>query len=316
MIKGFGVLLASGLCQGSFGLGYKKYTPYSWAAFWGIYNILCMLVATIAVMILAPGAVCEMFSYNLLLPVLCGGLWGLSAICFSKAIDMIGMSLVYGISMGGSTIVGSVLPLIMGGTLPKGRSAVFFWTGLLVTLIGIVIITIAGIKRDGAVKASMTGIIMTILSGLGSGAMNIGFLRSDELGAFLTDMGYSQAGISATKWLPVLVGGCLAGLIWCICEVTVRKDWHTITEAGSAKRLVILAGVSLIWYAALLLYGLAVYMLGDLGETVGWILFQALALIVSLFWGIVSGEWKNHSKKLLFAGCVVLICAWGLISMK
>ena len=35
MVVGFALLFAAGIFQGSFGLGYKNYKPFSWAAFWG-----------------------------------------------------------------------------------------------------------------------------------------------------------------------------------------------------------------------------------------------------------------------------------------
>ena len=136
MVFGFALLLAAGICQGSFGLGYKKYGPFSWAAFWGVYCLLCIVVSAAAAWILAPQLWEVLFrngGQDLLLPVFCGMLWGISAVGFSKAIDKIGMSMVYGVSMGISTIVGSVMPLVLSANLPRGGDAALFWTGLAVT---------------------------------------------------------------------------------------------------------------------------------------------------------------------------------------
>ena len=60
--------------------------------------------------------------------------------------------MVYGVSMGISTIVGSVMPLVLSANLPRGGDAALFWTGLAVTLAGVAVITVAGIKRDGGAK--------------------------------------------------------------------------------------------------------------------------------------------------------------------
>ena len=116
----------------------------------------------------------EFIKYYKILPVFCGMLWGISAVGFSKAIDKIGMSMVYGISMGISTIVGSVMPMILNSALPVGSDAVKLYIGLILTVIGVIIITVAGVKRDGGAKGSALGYLLSILSGLGSGAMNIG----------------------------------------------------------------------------------------------------------------------------------------------
>ena len=315
MLIGFAVLLLAGLCQGSFGLGYKKYPPFSWAAFWGVYCLLCIVVSTGVTWILAP----ELWSVigpqgggSLGLPLFCGALWGLSAIGFSKGIDKIGMSMVYGISMGISTVVGSVLPMIMNHTFPSGLSLAAFFAELVLTVVGVVLVTIAGVRRDGGAGGAKIGVALAVFSGLGSGAMNLGFSHSEWISDAFSGLGYTQAAVSAGKWLPVLVGGCFAGALWCAGELSVRKEWKTLTEKGSGRRVGVLFGVSLIWYAALLLYGLSVYLLGSIGETVGWILFNALALVISVGWGLWSGEWKNggEHKKLLFAGCGVLILSW------
>ena len=312
MVVGFALLFAAGIFQGSFGLGYKNYKPFSWAAFWGIYCLLCM-VTVIGVAWIQVPSLPEFIKYYKILPVFCGMLWGISAVGFSKAIDKIGMSMVYGISMGISTIVGSVMPMILNSALPVGSDAVKLYIGLILTVIGVIIITVAGVRRDGGAKGSALGYLLSILSGLGSGAMNIGFNGSEVLGYELMALDYSQLAISAVKWLPVLVGGCIMGMIWCICELFIRKEWYTVKLKGSAVRSAKLFIVSMIWYAALLLYGLSIIILGEKYSSVGWILFNALALIISTAWGLKNGEWRNHSKKLLFIGCAVLIAAWMFI---
>ena len=315
MIAGFLVLLVAGLCQGSFGLGYKKYPPFSWAAFWGVYCLLCIVVSAGAAWILAPELWKVIGSQGIAglgLPLFCGALWGLSAIGFSKGIDKIGMSMVYGISMGISTVVGSVLPMVMHHEFPKGASFAAFIAELIFTVIGVVLVTIAGVRRDGGAGKAKIGVVLAIFSGLGSGAMNLGFSGSAWMSDAFAELGYSQTAVSAGKWLPVLVGGCIAGALYCAGELSVRKEWKTLTDTGAGKRVGVLFGVSLIWYAALLLYGLSVSMLGNIGSTVGWILFNALALVISVGWGLWSGEWKDSgkNKKILFAGCGVLILSW------
>ncbi len=313
MIYGFAVLLLAGLCQGSFGLGYKNHKPFSWAAFWGIYNIMCIITNVLFTFVMAPkllSVISDAGFSTLIVPMLCGALWGLSAIGFSKGIDKIGMSLVYGISMGISTIVGSVMPMALQKSFPEKTGAVMFGAGLTLTVAGVILVTVAGVKRDGGAKNSKSGIILAVLSGLGSGVMNVGFSKGNFFDEAFAKLGYSQTALSAAKWMPVLLGGCLIGLIYCIFEVTALGDWKTVAAKGSPFCAFKLFGVSIVWYAALILYGLSVNLLGEIGGTVGWILFNALALIISVGWGLKTGEWKNTKKGTLFIGCAVLIAAW------
>lgn len=321
MVAGFSVLLLAGLCQGSFGIGYKRYPPFSWAVFWAVYSFMCLFTSTVFTWVTAP-EMWRVFSEiplgTLAVPLCCGALWGISAIGFSKGIDLVGMSMVYGISMGISTVVGSVVPMLVNDSVPRGGSAAVFAAGLALILTGVILITKAGVMRDGKRNSSVIGIALAMLSGLGSGAMNVGFssAAAEEVGSAFSALGYSAAAVSSGKWLPVLAGGCIVGIICCLAGAAKSGTLRTLTERGALKRSGILFGVSIVWFAALLMYGLASDMLGSLGDTAGWILFNALALIISSVWGLAMGEWKgsNKARRWLFAGNAALVAAWVFIA--
>lgn len=332
---GFAILLFAGLCQGSFGLGYKNYQPLKWEAFWGGYSLFCVIVPLSWAWIQVPSFVNYLTSADLkhiVVPVLCGAIWGISAVGFSKAVTYIGISLVYGLSMGISAVIGSIIPLLSMENKPSITSIVLLIVGMIVTLAGIAVITKAGIvkiaeqqtvekdsanKDDKAGKAKI-GLLLAMLSGFGSGAMNIGFDFASPIGNAIMQDGYGETGASAIQWLLVLLGGALAGIIYCIIELSKNKTWVSFTYKGSKKRIVILFVTSIVWFAALASYGIATLMLGDMGAVTGWILFNALALIISNLWGIQCGEWKGakKGKKILLYGNLVLIISWVFIGIS
>ena len=326
MILGLSILLLAGICQGSFGIGYKNFKPFSWEAFWGVYSLYCFIIPLIWCLVNVP----DFMAYLTQKPSLtisaigCGVLWGISAIGFSKAIVYIGMSSVYGLSMGISSIVGSVIPLITSDEKPDKLSLALLATGLLITLIGIAVITKAGIIRDRCKGEAerhpkmRLGILLSLLSGLGSGAMNIGFDRLSEVGRAVTSDGASQTGASAIQWLPVLFGGACAGMLYCAISMSRNQTWHTYIESGCLKRFGILFVTAIVWFAALALYGIASLELGNSGPTIGWIIFNALALIISNLWGLRFGEWKGftNAKRTLLVGNAILIFAWIFIALS
>ena len=64
-----------GFARGALGWAIKKYGPFSWAAFWGVYCLLCIVVSAAAAWILAPQLWEVLFrngGQDLLLPVFCG----------------------------------------------------------------------------------------------------------------------------------------------------------------------------------------------------------------------------------------------------
>lgn len=332
---GFAILLFAGLCQGSFGLGYKNYQPLRWEAFWGIYSLYCIIVPLGWAWYQVPNFLHYLSSADvkhIVVPVLCGTIWGISAVGFSKAVTYIGMSLVYGLSMGISAVIGSLIPLLTMEDKPSTISIVVLVVGMLVTLAGIAVITRAGIVKteeqlaldkgtvneDGKSRKARIGLLLAMLSGFGSGAMNIGFDYASPIGNAIMQDGFGETGASAVQWLLVLVGGALAGIIYCIVELSKNKTFVSFTYKGSPKRIFILFLTSFVWFAALASYGIATLVLGDMGAVTGWILFNALALIISNLWGIRCGEWKGakRGKKILLYGNLVLIISWLFIGIS
>lgn len=323
------VLIISGLCQGSFGLGYKKYEPLSWEAFWGVYSLFCGIDAFIWTLIVQPGLFGILGSAGttaLLIPALCGAVWGLSTLAFSKSVLVVGMSLCFGVNMGVSSVVGTLIPFFTGANKPSAKSVVFLILGIIITLIGIVIITKAGLMKEkasnkalGATSASskvakgstMLGVLLAVVSGLCSGIMNVGFDKAAVLSKDSPDF-VAQA---AVQWLPVLGAGMLCSMLACLGLCIKRKSLNTFGMKGTPMTLLKLFGTSLIWFAALILYGIASKLLGDYGSSIGWLVFNAIALVVSSMWGVVTGEWKGFRipRRLLFIGDGVLLVSWILI---
>lgn len=335
IIIGFAILLFAGLCQGSFGLGYKDYRPLKWEAFWCIYSLYCGIVPLMWAWYQVPDFVHYVNSVDtqyIIVPVLCGALWGISAVGFSKAVTYIGISLVYGLSMGISAVIGSFIPLLTMESKPSMASIVVLVIGMLVTLVGIAIITKAGIvktaeqkdaeqgtkAKENKVDKVKIGLLLAMLSGLGSGAMNVGFDYARPIGNAIMQNGYGETGASAVQWLLVLVGGAIASMLYCMYELSKNKTWVSFTYKGVGKRMVILFITDIVWFAALASYGIATLMLGDMGAVTGWILFNALALLISNLWGMRCGEWKGakEGKKILLYGNLVLIISWIFIGIS
>lgn len=310
------ILLLAGICQGSFGIGYKKFSPLSWEAFWGVYSFLCFIVMSVWTYSVQPNVwsiILQVGPTGFLLPFFCGMLWGLSTIAFSKSIILVGIALCFGVNMGTSAVVGSLVPFFISDTIPSTSSVVCLILGTMLTIIGIIVITRAGIKKEGTDKSSNAklGVILAFVSGLCSGIMNIGFVNAASLGQLASN----DIAASAMQWFPVLSGGNISAILFCMVLLFRNKTWNTFADKRVPRRISVLGITSVVWFAALALYGISTKMIGDVGSSIGWLIFNAIALIVSNFWGIKSGEWKGHNKelKMLFAGDIILLLSWGVI---
>lgn len=323
---GYLILLLAGICQGSFGLGYKRYQPLAWEAFWGYYSTLCFAIPLLFTFAIVP----DFFSYitsgsmsSVAVPMICGLFWGITAIGFSKAVSMIGMSLVYGISMGISAVVGALIPYFMSDKNVNSISFLFLMIGIMITLIGVTIVTLAGIKKEEKESADnhskvKVGLMLAMFSGLGSGAMNIGFEFSKEITDKVQVAGGSELMSSSVSWLLVLSGGFVSNIIYCSYLMKKNKTYRSFALKGAKKRCLMLIGTCAIWFTALIAYGTSTYYLGQMGPVIGWVLFNAIALMVSNAWGIKTGEWigKGQARKLLYIGNLVLLISWVFVALS
>ncbi|GIO84166.1 sugar:proton symporter [Paenibacillus faecis] len=340
MIYGFLLLLAASLFQGSFGLGMKKYQPFSWEAFWVVFSVIGILLIPVGWTWLEVPAFMEYVRQTpaqvLVLASSCGLLWGLSSILFGKAVDTIGVSLTYGINMGISASLGSLIPLVIFGNIPPARSFTLLLIGMAVMLAGVVVITKAGLDKDKSGKTRQSerhsghgqgglqgkglskGLLMASFAGLGSAAMNIGFSYANQTLDIAARHGVSEVSASLIPWVITLSGGFVANFAYALYKLVKNRSYRDYTSAGSGKAYLKAIVTSFVWFFALGFYAKATVMLGPIGSSVGWLAFNGLALIVSNAWGLKDGEWRGfvRPKKWLLAGNAILIVSWIIVGIS
>ncbi|MEF2965460.1 L-rhamnose/proton symporter RhaT [Paenibacillus sp. M1] len=337
MIYGFLLLLLASFFQGSFGLGMKKYRPFSWEAFWVLFSVVGILLIPIGWTWLE---VPEFMDYIretpaevLGLAAFCGLLWGISSILFGKAVDTVGVSLTYGVNMGISASLGSLIPLIIFGNIPVLRSFILLLVGMVIMLVGVVVITKAGLDKEKSLKTKSSpqgnagakaenslskGLIMAFLAGLGSAAMNIGFAYANKSLDIAASHGVAEINASLIPWVITLSGGFVANFVYALLMLIKNRTYRDYTAPGSGKAYVKAIVTSFVWFFALGLYAKATVMLGPIGSSVGWLAFNGLALIVSNAWGLKDGEWKGFAKpkQWLLAGNAILIVSWIVVGIS
>ncbi len=316
-MKGILILLLACACQGSFGVGMKTYKPYKWENFRVPFVITGMLlVPAIILAVRMPGWTTALLSDKkaFLIAAFCGILWGISAIWFDLAIINCGMAMTYGINFGMSATLGSLLALPFTGEKVSGRNLAFLLVAAAVIVVGIVLITKAGLKENpGKEKGSKMGkgILYAIGAGLGSAAMNVGFTCAAPLGEAAKALGGSAFDYKLLCWMPIFLTGCIPSFVYCIMLFAKNRSLGVYLEKGTLPVLGRSQLASLAWFFALYLYAVAVGVMGDGAVTLAWIAFTSLALLISNLWGLYFKEWtKPEAKKWLLAGDAVLLVAF------
>ncbi|GGG05512.1 sugar:proton symporter [Paenibacillus albidus] len=331
MIYGFLILLLACCFQGSFGLGMKKYQPFSWEAFWAVFSVVGILIIPVAwTWIEVPGFmgyIRQTPADVLGIAAFCGFLWGISSILFGKAIDSIGVSLTYGVNMGISASLGSLIPLFIFGNLPAAGPFTVLLAGTAIMLAGVAVITKAGLVKEQILAASgtgtshggklSTGLIIASVAGLGSAAMNIGFSYANQTVDLAVADGTAKISASLIGWVITLSGGFIANFAYAVWLLVKNGTYRDYVAKGAVKAYLKALLTAAVWFLALGFYAKATALLGPLGSVVGWLAFNGLSLIISNAWGLKDGEWRGFAlpKKLLLWGNVILILSWVVVGV-
>lgn len=260
---------------------------------------------------------------------LAGFFWGVSSIWYSRAIDMIGVSLVTGINLGLSNLLGSLVPMAILHTVPSAKVLTVLLIGQVILMIGVVILSKAGfIKNSENGKTEqetgkkggvfVTGLILALASGAGSAAINIGASASNYPVNLAVADGVNATSASLLSWVVVFFGGFLANFGYAIIKLMKNKSYVNYTQPGCGKAYFKVLLTSFVWFAALAVYGKATALLGEYGPSIGWVAFNGLALIIANIWGFADGEWKGceRARNVSLIGNAVIIVALVVVGIS
>jgi len=326
------VVLAS-VFQGTFGLGMKYVKPMSWEAWWVVQSMVAMLAfPLIWAFIVQP----DLFSVIGAAPsseiiggATMGFLWGIGGIMFGVSVGYIGMSLTYGIVMGGCGIAATVIALIQGADSIVPASIPYTIIGLALYALALVLVTVAGLKRDkihaenGAqVEGVKTGsefkkgLIIAVVCGLLSSLLFIGFNNTAEIGRIAAEHGAIVRNTALARWVVVLMGALVMNLGYALILLAKNKK-IIVEDTGSAAKALIWAVITgLLWFAALGTMGQGSALMGEMGAIIATPIFLGLSLVVSNIAAMITGEWKGAGKALnmVFAGVALIVLAAGALS--
>jgi L-rhamnose-H+ transport protein len=344
MAIGFALILFSAVCGGIFAVPIKLKRRYELE---NLYVVAAFVTMIALPLLLAPfflphwtRAIAEVGPTVVWRGLGFGFAWGMGATTFGYGISMVGLSLGYAVIMGINTAVGSMLPFVVQSHESLFRpSGTYILLGVAGCVLGVVICSIAGRMRDQknsapAVASSsddtvsqyesksprrkfVLGLILCIFSGVMSACANLGFTFTFQVGVAAVRLGASPWIAGLGSWMLVYWGGFAATLLWFGGQQLRKGTWRKNFGDGAFHdfRLAIVMGV--LWFLAMIPYGMGAYYLGKLGTSAGWGISIAASLVVANALGFFTGEWKNApatARRVLFTGLVVLMVAMAFLA--
>jgi len=340
MIKLIGLILAfaGGGIQGAFFFPMKYMRNWRWENGWFLFSVVaCFILPVLLALVTTPGLfeIYEIIGLKIIGLVFFFGLcWGVGALLFGLGADYLGMALGIAIITGINVCLGALLPALF---LPSGQfstiSGIMLGTGLLFMVSGVVVISIAGWRRDKEQKvladdkSSKThrsfklGLIICIAAGIFVPAANFAVFFGQPITELVQTSGSVAAyNIGHAQMLPFYLGGGIVNILYCF-KLFRRHGSFALYRGSGFRRNALLATImSLLFVFGMVIYVIAVALfIPDLGPVIGWPVFLAATILISNLLGVVSGELKKVHKRTytwLYFGVFLLLISVFLTSMS
>jgi len=326
------LVIGAGVSHATFGLGQKYFKPLAWEAFWLPFSFISMLVIA---PLWASFGVPDVWEAMTSIPAkiffwsaFFGACWGVGAIFWARSLIWIGLALTYGICLSIAMAMGSLVPMVQREGVVQSPAFPFIILGTVVMLLGVFLITFAGIRRDriqlteGKEIRGITpgrlfklGLVLAVFAGVSAALENIGYDHALPAAAAAEAQGASKINASLVPWIIVFIGGFLVQGGYSLYLLIKNKTYTTYITNKAWLPWVKIIITSFFWFAALAFYGQGAALMGRLGTSIGWTMFLSLSLIISNIYAYLFGEWKGAERPLsvMLLGTAVLLISWTIL---
>jgi L-rhamnose-H+ transport protein len=236
------------------------------------------------------------------------------------------------------TVFGTLIPPIFQGdftaTLLDSPSGNIILLGLAVTLAGIVVVALAGAKKDAALSGEQKvaviaefdfrkGVAVAIFSGIMSSCFAFGLAAGEPVKAISAAAGTGPLWTGLPVLCLVMFGGLVTNALWCFYLILRNRsagEWlgrpgPAVDADGGRPPLVsnfllcALAGTA--WYFQFFFYTMGESQMGRFGFS-SWTLHMASIIIFGTIWGFAFREWKDAAPRvraMVWSGVGLLVLA-------
>lgn len=320
------LLVFAGLMNGSFALPMKITTRWKWEHTWSMWSVWALLVVPWCTALLTVPRLFSIYAavgFDAILIVFLFGLgWGVASVAFGKGIDYLGIGLGYSLMMGLIISIGAILPLFLSKQPVAAGTILAITAGVATIVAGLIFSAWAAVikeketakagirKESSAPKSFAKGVIICLVTGLIAPMLNLAFIYGNRIASRAVESGASPIFASNATWAVALTGGFIVNFFYCLFIIARKNSWHLYRDKGTGKYYFFTFLMGLAWAGSILTYGIAGSNMGALGSSIGWALFNTIGIFWANCLGLMTGEWRNVSRKglvVMSAGLAVLL---------
>ncbi len=325
-----GILLAviGGVMVGNCMVPLNYLRKWKWENVWIIFSLVALIIIPWGIAFFRIPHLSAVYSNvsisSFALPFLFGCGWGCAQVLFGLAVVRIGMALSFAITLGLSAALGSLVPIVLQHPefLKTGHGMVLL-LGMLLMLIGVALCCWAGARRereqnDQAVSTGgqsyVGGIVLAGVAGLLAPMLNYALAFGTGLIAEALRQHAATPDAPYAVWPIALAGGAVPNIVYSVWLLRRNNSWANFFPMWPEVLLGTIMGA--LWMGSVAAYGTASTLLGVLGASIGWSIYQICIIFTANVSGWIAGEWKGvslQSKVALWGGLIVL--GWATIAI-
>ncbi len=291
----------------------KQVKRWSWQTYWLVQASFCwLLLPIVGALLTIPelGAVLSEAPRGAMLrSFLLGMAYGVGGTAFGIAIRYIGFSLTYAIAVGLSSVLGTLIPPLIKGTLAATLSKVgadWVVAGIVVGALGIAGTGLAGRLKEQDLAGQRLGGEFNLLKGVGlsllAGVLSAVYGFALEAGEPIADIASAHgAGVFRGNIVYIFAntGAFLTTAVYCLHLHRRHRTLGELIElpAGPAQarlpvNFAMAALTGVFWYGQFFFYNLAHVRMGHYKFT-SWAIHMIMLVLISSVVGLVLREWRQ-----------------------
>nr|WP_317892515.1 L-rhamnose/proton symporter RhaT [uncultured Sphingomonas sp.] len=325
-----------GLASASFYVPYKGVKRWSWEIYWLTGGVFSWLLAPWFFAAIQTedllGVLSRTPTATLLWPVFFGLLWGFGGLGYGLVMRYLGLSLGMAVVLGLCTVFGTLIPPIFQGDFQEKlldtASGNIILLGLVMTLAGIVVVAMAGARKDAALspeqKAAVVaefdfrkGLVIAIFAGIMSACFAFGLAAGEPIKPLSAAAGTGPLWTGLPVLCLVMFGGLVTNALWCAFLILRNRsagEWCGGGKGAGAPLLrnyLLCAVAGTAWYFQFFFYTMGESQMGRFGFS-SWTLHMASIIIFGTLWGFAFREWKDahpRVRAMVWGGVALLVLA-------
>ena len=239
IITGIGWHMVGAASAASFYAPISKVKRWTWETTWAVAGLFSWILLPICVSaILLPDVrafYTSLDSSVVLKTLLFGAMWGSrQRELRSLTMRYLGMSLGIGVAIGVTLVVGTLIPPLVHGQaieLVTTRGGLFTLLGILVALCGIVIVSIAGHRKELALGSEIRefnvkkGLLLAVMCGIFSSGMSFAIDAARPMQASALAAGVKPLYSALPSYVIIMGGGALVNFAYCFSRLIFKKEF-------------------------------------------------------------------------------------------